>query len=73
MESTSTLLIVPSPLLIYKLVSVLLTKYPLTNQQVQTDRTIPNNKPDIIIRGNEKGACMLIDVANSGDTNVIKK
>ena len=24
------------------------------NQQVQTDRTIPNNKPDIIIRDNEK-------------------
>jgi hypothetical protein len=26
----------------------------LWNQQVQTDRTIPNNKPDIIIRDNEK-------------------
>ena len=25
------------------------------NQQVKTDRTIPNNKPDIIIRDNEKG------------------
>jgi hypothetical protein len=24
------------------------------NQQVQTDSTIANNKPDIIIRGNEK-------------------
>ena len=35
----------------------------LWNQQVQTDRTIPNNKPDIIIRDNEKGTCMLIDVA----------
>ena len=45
----------------------------LLNQQVQTDRTIPNNKPDIIIRDNEKGACMLIDVAISGDRNVIKK
>jgi len=42
-------------------------------QQVQTDRTIPNNKPDIIIRNNEKGTCMLIDVAISGDRNVIKK
>jgi len=45
----------------------------LWNQQVQTDRTIPNNKPNIIICGNEKGACMLIDVAISGDRNVIKK
>ena len=45
----------------------------LWNQQVQTDRTIPNNKPDIIIRNNEAGTCMLIDVAISGDTNVIKK
>ena len=45
----------------------------LWNQQVQTDRTIPNNKPDIIIGDNEKGTCMLIDVAISGDRNVIKK
>jgi hypothetical protein len=44
----------------------------LWNQQVQTDRTIPSNKPDIIIRDNEKGTCMLIDVAISGDRNVIK-
>ena len=42
------------------------------NQQVQTDRTIPNHKPDII-RDNEKGTCMLIDVGISGDRNVIKK
>ena len=27
------------------------------NQQVQTDRTIPNDKPDIIICDNEKGTC----------------
>jgi len=45
----------------------------LWNQQVQTDITIPNNKPDIIIHDNEKGTCMLIDVAISGDRNVIKK
>ena len=45
----------------------------LWNQQVQTVRTIPNNKPDIIIRDNEKGTCILIDVAISGDRNVIKK
>jgi len=43
------------------------------NQQVQTDRTIPNNKPDIIIRDNERGTCMLLDDAISGDRNVIKK
>jgi len=42
---------------------------------MQTDRTIPNNKPDIIIRDNEKRTCMLIlvDVAIPGDRNVIKK
>ena len=39
----------------------------LWNQQVQTDRIIPNNKPDIIIRDNDAGTCMLIDVAISGD------
>jgi hypothetical protein len=27
----------------------------LWNQQVQYDRTIPNNKPAIIVRDNEKG------------------
>ena len=43
----------------------------LWNQEVQTDRTIPNNKPDIIIRDNEKGTCMLIDDAFSGNRNVI--
>ena len=45
----------------------------LWNQQVQTDRTIPNNKPDIIIRDKEKRTCVLIDVAISGNRNVIKK
>ena len=40
---------------------------------MKTDRTIPNNKPDIIIRDNEKRTCMLIDFANSGDRNVTKK
>jgi len=42
-------------------------------KSVQTDRTIPNNKPDIIIHDNEKGTCMLIDIAISGGRNVIKK
>ena len=30
-------------------------------------------EPDVIIRDNEKRACMLIDVAISGGRNVIKK
>jgi len=42
-------------------------------QQVQTDGTIPNNKPDITSRDNEMGTCVLIDAAISGDGNVIKK
>jgi hypothetical protein len=45
----------------------------LWNPQMQTNRTIPNNKPYIIIWDNEKGTCMLIDVAILGDRNVIKK
>jgi hypothetical protein len=45
----------------------------LWNQQVQTDRTIPDNKPDIIIHDNEKRTCMLIDVEILRDGNVIKK
>jgi hypothetical protein len=44
----------------------------LWNQQVQTDRTTLDNKPDIIIHDNEKGTCMLIDVAISGDRTVTK-
>jgi hypothetical protein len=43
------------------------------NQQVQSDRTIPNKKLDIIIRDNEKRTCMLIHAAISGDRNVVKK
>ena len=43
----------------------------LWNQQVQTDRLIPNNNPDIIIRDNEKETCMLIDITISGYRNVI--
>jgi hypothetical protein len=45
----------------------------LWNQKVQTDRTIHSNKPGIIISDNEKGTCMFIDIAISGDRNVIKK
>ena len=45
----------------------------LWDQQVRTDRTIRNNKPDIIIRDNKQGTCTLIDAAIPGDRNVIKK
>jgi hypothetical protein len=45
----------------------------LRNQQVKTDRTIPNNKPDTIIHYNGKGRCLLIDIAISGDRNAVKK
>ena len=40
---------------------------------MQTDRTTPNNKPDITIHDYEKRTGMLIEVAISGDRNVIKK
>jgi hypothetical protein len=40
---------------------------------VQTDRAIPNNKLDNMIRDSEKGTCLLIDVSISGDRNVIKQ
>ena len=45
----------------------------LWNQQVQTDRNIPDNKPDVIIHDNENGTYMLVCVSISGDRNVIKK
>jgi hypothetical protein len=43
------------------------------NQQMKTNKTIPNNKPAIIVPENEKETCMLTDIAISGDGNVIKK
>jgi len=45
----------------------------LWNQQEQTNRTIPNNELGIVIHDNETGTCTFIDVAISGDRNVIKK
>jgi hypothetical protein len=33
--------------------------------------TNPNNKPDVIICGNREGPCMFMDVAISGERNVI--
>ena len=45
------------------------------NQQKQEkiNRTIPNNKLDIVIHNNEKETCPLIDVTISWDRNFIKK
>ena len=43
----------------------------LRNEQVQTDRTDPNNKPDIITRDNEKEPRVSGDDAISGDRTVI--
>jgi hypothetical protein len=40
---------------------------------MQTERTIPNNNPDIAIRDYEKVSCMLIDIAIPGYRNVIQK
>ena len=47
----------------------------LWNQQVQANRTIPNNKHDIIIRDNQNGTYeyMVTDSAISGDRNVTKE
>jgi hypothetical protein len=39
---------------------------------MRNDRTVPNNKPGIIIRENKKGRRMLISVAIPGDRNVNK-
>ena len=45
----------------------------LWKQHVPTDRNIPSNEPDIIIRDSEKEALMLIHTAISLDRNVTKK
>ena len=43
------------------------------NRQVQTDRTITNNKPDVIIRDKDKGARILIDTASTGDKSDLER
>ena len=45
----------------------------LLNQQVQTDRAIPNNELVIIICDKKLGTCVLIAVSIPGDRNVIKR
>jgi hypothetical protein len=44
----------------------------LWNQQPKTDRSTQSNKQDNIIRDNERGTFLLIDIAISGDRNGIK-
>jgi hypothetical protein len=43
------------------------------NQEVGTDGTIRNNKQDIVIRDNEKGTFMFIDIGITGENNVMDK
>jgi len=45
----------------------------LWNPQGKTMSTVAKNKPDIIIRGNQKGTSVLIDTAISGVRNVNEK
>jgi hypothetical protein len=49
------------------------TNRTIPNSNYGTNRTIPNSNPEIIIRDNKQGTCMLIDVAIIGDRNMIKK
>ena len=39
---------------------------------MQTARTVPNNKPDILMRDSKQGRCMLMYVAIPVDRNVVK-
>jgi len=40
---------------------------------VNSDTSIPNNKPGIIIRDNEEGTYLSIDAADSGSIIMVKK
>jgi hypothetical protein len=40
---------------------------------VQTDRTVPNNKPDSIMSDNKQETYTIIEVTITGDRNVIKR
>jgi hypothetical protein len=33
-------------------------------QEVETDKTVPNNNPRVVKSDNEKGTCLLIDITN---------
>jgi len=45
----------------------------LWSQAVHTDREVPANRPDIIIKNKEEKTCTLIDVAISADRNLVQK
>jgi hypothetical protein len=45
----------------------------LWNQEVQTDREVLGNRPDIIIKNKKDKICLLIDVAIPSDRNVVNK
>jgi len=45
----------------------------LWNKQVRKERSTPKNKPKNIIGENNKGTCLLIDVALLGDRKIISK
>jgi hypothetical protein len=45
----------------------------LWNQQVQTDRIITINKPDIIIHDNVTETCVLVDVADLGEREICSR
>jgi hypothetical protein len=44
----------------------------LWNQEIQTDREVLANRPDIIVKNKDK-TCLLIDAAIPSDKNVIQK
>jgi hypothetical protein len=45
----------------------------LWNQAVHTDREVPANRPDIILKGKKEKTCTLIHVAIPADRNVVQK
>jgi len=44
----------------------------LRNRKLNNDTAFPNFIPDVIIPDNERGTCLLIRIAISGYTDVIK-
>ncbi|KAI5751771.1 hypothetical protein M8J77_010707 [Diaphorina citri] len=43
------------------------------DQQIHTDRTVPANKPDIVVKNVKDKKCVLIDVSVPCDANLISK